>query len=635
MVKKSLHSKILFSVITTLMIGLSIFYFVTYDKIKKEIDENQFFIYNQSIQTQMFFLEEKYNSLYNAGLIESYEDSFKEGILELFRKMFYNKNLEIYPYIIDAKDNTYLLHPRYNKNNKVEYKNSEILKKSIEIKNGEFNLYNEKNNNWIIVQSFEKWDWVIGYKVSFDVKYKSLYTFQSNFIVILLLLLLIVSLIIWISVRKLLNPINQLILESKKIKEGNLDSEISINASYELSELSNNFISMRNSVKNNIYKLNNTKKLLNNIIDNAPIRIFWKDKNLKFLGANKLFLEDFGNIKIQDLLGKTDIDFDIKEAQKYRDDDLEVMNENKSKLNFIETQKFDNKKELIISTSKVPLKDLDGEVIGVLGVYNDITEQVRLQNELKEHEKLLVQQSKMATMGEMIGSIAHQWKQPISIISMSSGILRLAREEEDLISTEQINDSLDYIDNAVVNLTQTIDDFRNFFNPNKERTLFKIKDAFSETFKLTLSQFKNNNIKIIECIDDKELYGSQNELQQTLINLLKNAKEALVKKESQEKRLLFIESYIENKKIVIKIKDNAGGIPADIIDKVFDSYFTTKEKEGGSGIGLYMCKQIIEGSMKGSIKAVNVNYFYENINYDGAEFIIEIPLDLRVNRTRS
>ena len=289
----------------------------------------------------------------------------------------------------------------------------------------------------------------------------------------------------------------------------------------------------------------------------------------------------------------------------------------------------DNTIKYVESTATITKYDLDEKPLIVSGNIIDKTEKVIQKLALKEKERLLVQQSKMATMGEMIGSIAHQWKQPISLISMSSGVLRMSREEKDLISTKQIDDSLDYIDNAVINLTQTIDDFRNFFNPNKERTLFKIRDAFNETFKLTLSQFKGNNIEIIKSIDDNALFGSQNELQQTLINLLKNAKEALIKKESQEKRLLFIESYKENEKIVIKIKDNANGIPINIIDKIFDSYFTTKEKEGGSGIGLYMCKQIVEGSMKGSITVLNVDYTYEDKTYQGVEFIIKIPLDLK------
>ena len=252
--------------------------------------------------------------------------------------------------------------------------------------------------------------------------------------------------------------------------------------------------------------------------------------------------------------------------------------------------------------------------------------EIEIENTI-EKEKLLVQQSKMATMGEMLSNIAHQWKQPISVISMSNSLLRMKNESnEDFITQENINESIDNIDNSVKNLIQTIDDFGNFFNPNKQKSLFSIEKAFGETCKLMSSQFKNNNIHIIKTIVDFELYGSQNELQQVLINILKNAKEELIKKDSSMKKLIFINAYIDNNdNKIIEIKDNAGGIPEEIKDKIFDSYFTTKEDTDGTGIGLYMSKQIIEKTMKGNITVSNLNYKYEDIDYIGAEFKICIP----------
>jgi len=250
-------------------------------------------------------------------------------------------------------------------------------------------------------------------------------------------------------------------------------------------------------------------------------------------------------------------------------------------------------------------------------------------NNTLEKEKLLIQQSKMATMGEMLGSIAHQWKQPLSVISMSNGLLRYGKEDKDFLDEEIHNESLDNIDTSVNNLSQTIDDFKNFFNPNKTRVLFKISDAIDDTINLISSQLSNNNIEVIKDIKNIELYGSQNELQQTLINLLKNAKEELEKIDLKEKRYIFITAKTDEKCISISIKDNANGIDDSIINNIFDAYFTTKEKAGGTGIGLYMCKQIVENSMFGSINASNVNYQYHNKQYTGAEFLITIPLDLR------
>ena len=241
-----------------------------------------------------------------------------------------------------------------------------------------------------------------------------------------------------------------------------------------------------------------------------------------------------------------------------------------------------------------------------------------------EKEKLLIQQSKMATMGEMIGNIAHQWKQPLSVISLSNGIIKLNREFKSF-SEEEIEDAIKGIDDSVKNLSSTIDDFRNFFNPNKKEESFNIKDAFDKTFKLIDSQFKYNDIKIIKNIQSVIIDTYENELLQTLINILKNAKDELIKKDVNEKKFIFIDAIKEDKKLIIRIKDNANGIPEDIIDNIFGAYFTTKEKTGGTGIGLYMSKNIIE-HMGGTLSVSNVEYIHDGVKYKGAQFQIVLIL---------
>jgi two-component system, NtrC family, sensor kinase len=252
---------------------------------------------------------------------------------------------------------------------------------------------------------------------------------------------------------------------------------------------------------------------------------------------------------------------------------------------------------------------------------------IEIEKEIKntlEKEKLLIQQSKMATMGEMIGNIAHQWKQPLSVISLSNGIIKLNREFKSF-SEEEIEDAIKGIDDSVKNLSSTIDDFRNFFNPNKKEESFDIKDAFDKTFKLIDSQFKYNDIKIIKNIQSVIIDTYENELLQTLINILKNAKDELIKKDVNEKKFIFIDAIKEDKKLIIRIKDNANGIPEDIIDNIFGAYFTTKEETGGTGIGLYMSKNIIE-HMGGTLSVSNVEYIHDGIKYKGAQFQIVLIL---------
>jgi signal transduction histidine kinase len=262
-------------------------------------------------------------------------------------------------------------------------------------------------------------------------------------------------------------------------------------------------------------------------------------------------------------------------------------------------------------------------------IFLDYKKRIDLEmNNTLEKEKLLMQQSKMATMGEMIASIAHQWKQPLNLISISNGLLKINNQEKGFSTLQEITNAIDNIDNSVHNLSQTIDDFKNFFSPNKEKVTFNILDAVEDTFKLINTQFKNNDIVIIKNIKDIELFGYKNELLQVLINILKNSKEALVENSNLLNKYIFITVENNQNKVTIKIKDNAGGVSKKNLNKVFDAYFTTKEKSGGTGIGLYICKQIIETSMKGEILVSNVEYKYEKENHLGAEFKIIIPINL-------
>ena len=256
-------------------------------------------------------------------------------------------------------------------------------------------------------------------------------------------------------------------------------------------------------------------------------------------------------------------------------------------------------------------------------MFNDYRRNIKkeIDNTL-EKERLLIQQSKMAVMGEMIGNIAHQWKQPLSTISTISTGIKF-QNEMNCLNDHDITLGMDNINGSVQYLSQTIDDFRNFFKPNKTKTNFNILDALENTIKLMGSQFKNNNIELIKNINNAELYGYYNELLQVLINILKNAKDELIKLDTNKRRIIFIDTYTDKSNLIIKIRDNANGIPSDIIEKIFDPYFTTKENDEGTGIGLYMCKQIIDG-MTGKIQVINVEYEYEAQIYYGAEFIISM-----------
>ncbi len=249
-----------------------------------------------------------------------------------------------------------------------------------------------------------------------------------------------------------------------------------------------------------------------------------------------------------------------------------------------------------------------------------------LKNQIKENEEknfMLIQQSKQAVMGEMIGFIVHQWKQPLNLISMSNGLLKFRQEDKSFASEEDVNTSLKNIDNAVKHLSSTMDDFRSFFKPNKEKIHFNIVNTFNKVFRLLDKSFVNYNIELVKEFEDIEIYGFENELIQVVINILNNARDALKTKKNQ-RLLIFIKVFSKDEKVNIYIKDNAGGIPDEIIGRVFESYFTTKNDTEGTGIGLYMSKKIISKNMKGDISVQNVNFIYEDCSYIGAEFKIVI-----------
>ena len=262
----------------------------------------------------------------------------------------------------------------------------------------------------------------------------------------------------------------------------------------------------------------------------------------------------------------------------------------------------------------------------VKGVSQDITELKKLEFDKIQKDEILYQQSKMAAMGEMIGNIAHQWRQPLSIISAASSGAKLEKEMN-VLTDEQLDKSLTTINDSVQYLSQIIEDFRGFFNPNNnKKNEFDISDALAKTLKLVSAQFTAKNIEIIQDIKSHRLLSIENEITQVLINILNNARDILITKEKQ-RRLIFINTYKKDKILYIEILDNAGGIKKDIINRVFEPYFTTKHQSQGTGIGLYMSQDIVKNHLNGKLIVSNEEYQYEGIDYTGAKFTIEILVD--------
>jgi signal transduction histidine kinase len=223
----------------------------------------------------------------------------------------------------------------------------------------------------------------------------------------------------------------------------------------------------------------------------------------------------------------------------------------------------------------------------------------------------------------MIENIAHQWRQPLSIISSAATGIKVQKEfgvlddNSEIKALETINENAQYLSN-------TIDDFRDFFKKSKTKNLVNLNNLFEKTLKLILTRLKNKEINIINKSTDIKFETYEREMIQVIMNIINNAIDAFENKDYN--KFIFIETQKTENQIMIKIKDNAGGINNEILDRIFEPYFTTKDAKQGTGIGLFMCNEIIVKHLNGKIFVTNESFEYENKQYKGSQFTIELPL---------
>ena len=288
-----------------------------------------------------------------------------------------------------------------------------------------------------------------------------------------------------------------------------------------------------------------------------------------------------------------------------------------------------NRIKYIQLNSKITRFDEQNNPVLVIGTILNLTKLKNLEMEKREKETILAQQSKMAAMGEMLENIAHQWRQPLSVISTASTGLQLKLEFSEEVPKNVILENISTINHQAQYLSKTIEDFRNFFNPNKIKTEFNIKTCIEKTLYLIKQKLNNNNVQIIKDLEDINLIALENELIQVLLNIINNAVDAFDKKQNN---YIFITTKQKYNNLLIEIKDNAKGVNPKIINRIFEPYFTTKHKAQGTGIGLYMSNEIITKHMYGFINVTNKSYTYDNIDCFGASFTITIPLKAKKQR---
>lgn len=266
-----------------------------------------------------------------------------------------------------------------------------------------------------------------------------------------------------------------------------------------------------------------------------------------------------------------------------------------------------------VDTTIEPIINQFGEIAG----YEAIRQNITSKKELQSQQNILIEQSKSAAMGEMISMIAHQWRQPLQAVSILVQKLPITKMIEGDLTEEFIDSVVDDVGVQLEYMSKTIDDFRDFFRPDKDKDYASIYKIAHKANEFLAPVLKKDSIKLtIEGDPEIFIITYVNELVQVLINIIKNARDVMVEKQTQN-RQIDIHFYLQNHLITIEIKDNAGGIPEHLLNKIFEPYFSTKSSKNGTGLGLYMSKTIVEKHCNGTINAHN--------DHVGAVFTITLP----------
>ncbi len=420
---------------------------------------------------------------------------------------------------------------------------------------------------------------------------------------------------------QILEKLNNLILEYDTLSHNNINKAHMLVAILFILLILSIFLYLYDAYK--IHVKQKDLRKFRSTIENSDNIIIITDQyeNIKFV--NKAFTQNYG-YTIKDVKGKKPsiLKSGEHDEQFYKELHDTIHSGKKWIGTFINLNKSGQKQ--YEKASITPILDTNGEIEEFVAIKLNITKEIETQQALRESEQIMMQQSKMASMGEMLSNIAHQWRQPLSIISTVASGVKMKKQFA-TIGDDELIKYMDDIGNSVEFLSKTIDDFSDFFKPDKQKVKFTASSVVDRSVKILDATLKNNDIEVIKKVQDIELNQLDGELMQVLINILNNAKDILKENKVDHKKILIKVSQKNNRAIFI-IHDNGGGVPANIIDHIFEPYFTTKHKSQGTGIGLYMSHQIITKHMNGFISVENAPITYEDVEYFGAKFIVDIPI---------
>jgi PAS domain S-box-containing protein len=461
-----------------------------------------------------------------------------------------------------------------------------------------------------------------------------------NLSLFILVLALALSLALFVSKHSIADRIALLERASKALAKGNLRTRVSdLVKGGELGRLGESFDDMAQQLASREETLSNSQRFLNAIIDTEPECLKLLDADGGVLMMNRAGLRLIEAESLEQVMGRSVFPLI---TEQYRDAFVKltraVFQGVPGNLEFeIEGLKG---RHVWLDTHAVPFRNETGEIVSLLGITRDITDRKLVEESLAEKQRLLkelnrsleqrvadavlesrkkdqilINQGRQAAMGEMIGNIAHQWRQPLNTLGLvvQELLMTYGRDE---FTRESLEAGVRKAMELIMHMSKTIDDFSNYFKPVMEKELFNVNQAVARTLSLIEPSMKNLDIRIeVTGAEGTDIYGYANEYSQVLLNILLNCRDAFEGCDNGRQRIIRITVSRENSKSVVTVADNAGGISEDVIDKIFDPYFTTKGPDKGTGIGLYMAKTIIERNMGGRLTVRNTA--------DGAEFRIE------------
>ncbi|OUR69380.1 hypothetical protein A9Q76_09650 [Arcobacter sp. 31_11_sub10_T18] len=476
-----------------------------------------------------------------------------------------------------------------------------------------FNKLNSTQIDYGMYLTVKKTGWHIVVRENYDAILNDLKSIVIGIVLIVLVFILLSLFFILRIFKRFFNSLDDLEQTTSSIASGRYNTKIQDSYFNEFNELINSFKNMQHEIKKREISLQKSVESFESMINSTMEAILLHEDGI-CIDVNEVAVNLLGFNNKNEMLGQKVLNFVAPSS-------TQVV-KSKMLINYeayeIEMMKQDGSHfEALVQGKFIEVNNKIAKVFAII----DITE-------VKEKDKLLFQQSKMASMGEMIGNIAHQWRQPLSTISTASSGMKFQKEFGEL-SDEDFVSCIDAIVKSTKYLSSTIDDFRNFFNADKEMKRFNLHDAIEKSLSLMESSIKSNFIHIEKDVNRQIfVFGYKNEFIQACMNILANSKDALLNKNlDDENKVIFVSVKKAEERVLITIKDNAGGIASDIIGKICEPYFTTKHKSQGTGIGLYMTHQIISQHMNGELKVINEFVEYKGKKYKGAKFTISLKID--------